>query len=108
MQMMTKERFLMDSQEFVRGKRLIDPVTGRVEGGGGGGESSSEENSQRNDGGADADEEDSYEEVERNSYQSKRSRTHDIEMKNVESNSQMSYLSNNSNKNKESSSNNIN
>ena len=27
-----KEYYLMDQNEFVKGKRLIDPVTGRVEG----------------------------------------------------------------------------
>ena len=50
----------MSADAFVRGKRLIDPVTGRVRG--------------------DDDEDDSIENLERESMSSKRARISDVEM----------------------------
>jgi hypothetical protein len=57
-----RDRYLMNQSEFVKGKRLIDPVTGRTERG------SDEEDEDKS--------EDSYESIEQASIQRKRSRTH--------------------------------
>lgn len=60
----------MNQSDFVRGKRLIDPVTGRTERG-----DSDEEDDDKS--------EDSYEGIEQASIQRKRSRTQqsDVDMK---------------------------
>ncbi|MFS8159689.1 MAG: hypothetical protein ACMG6E_05655 [Candidatus Roizmanbacteria bacterium] len=64
----------MNQGEFVRGKRLIDPVTGRLE------RDHDEEDEEKS--------EDSFESIEQASIQRKRSKTHesDVDM-NSESNS---------------------
>ena len=69
----------MNQNEFVKGKRLIDPVTGRVEG-------DSEEV-----GSSDEKSNESFEDIEKSSIQSKRARISDIQMNYEEPNSQMSY-----------------
>lgn len=60
------QRYTMPLNEFVPGKRLIDPVSGRVEG-------DIEPNEEE-------DVDDSFEAIERASLSSKRSKMHDYEM----------------------------
>ncbi len=76
-QLSGRDKYLMNQNEFVRGKRLIDPVTGRVEGDNDDGEGNSSDESR--------------EQIEKRSVNSKRSKIMDqeIDMKS-DSGSQMS------------------